>query len=92
MLRCNEVTRLIASGDVERAHWVMRARVWLHLRMCEHCSRYASQMQTLGRAARDLFRSGEDEPAARQRLERAILDSVKPGSPPESDSGGSSAS
>ena len=92
MPRCNEVSRLIASGDLERAHWATRARVWLHLRMCEHCRRYALQIKGIGRAARELFGGGEDESAVRQRLERAVLDGVKPGSPPGRDSGAPPAS
>ena len=81
MLRCKDVTQLIASGDVERASRVLRVQVWLHLRMCEHCSRYAAQLETIGRAARDLFGAGEDDSAARKQLERVILDGVKRGSP-----------
>lgn len=76
MMRCREVTRLIASGDAQHAGWLMRMQLWVHLRMCEHCRRYAAQIRAIGKAARDLLGSPEADDSIR-RVEGAILDDIR---------------
>jgi hypothetical protein len=41
--------------------------------MCQHCRRYAHQIQTLGPAVRSLLREHGDDPKAVARLEAAIV-------------------
>jgi predicted anti-sigma-YlaC factor YlaD len=57
MLRCKEVTTVIASEELERSSWMKRLAVKLHLLMCKHCRRYYSQIKAIGEAAREIFRA-----------------------------------
>jgi hypothetical protein len=82
MLNCKETTELIAGDHLENASWSKRLWFWMHIFMCRHCRRYKRQMQLIGRAARDLFRSSADrEDTARiKRLQAEILDNLPPDS------------
>ncbi len=77
MLRCNEVTRLVASGDADHAGVFRRVQLWLHLQMCEHCRRYVAQMRAIGRAARELLGAGSEDPLVLRRLEKTFLEEVR---------------
>lgn len=72
MLRCKDVARRIASGEADRAGWLGRMQLWLHLRMCEHCRRYAAQVRTMGRMAREALSPGPEDAEALRRLEQAV--------------------
>ena len=76
MLKCNEVTRLIASDELETAPWRTRLSVRFHLLMCRHCRRYVAQLRDIGQATRRLFRAGGNEKAegeAVERIKRSVL-------------------
>lgn len=71
MLSCRDVTHLTASGELERAGWLMRVRVRLHRLMCRHCRAYARQLRLFS----DLFRGTTPEPADEafaERIDRTI--------------------
>lgn len=77
MLRCKDVTRLLAAESVPEADWVVRLGVWLHLRMCKYCRRYAEQLRTIGNVARELL-GGQamgilENQELLDRLERELL-------------------
>lgn len=58
MLRCDEVTRLCASGTLSDAGLGQRLRVRMHLLMCRHCRRYVDQLRAISQAASQL-RAGD---------------------------------
>ncbi len=76
MLSCKEVTSKIASEEFAEAGWRQRLGVRLHLLMCRHCRRYATQLRSLGELARNLWGSGFEDPDTLKRLERSILQKV----------------
>ena len=71
MLRCKEVTTMVARGDLADAGLWLRMKVRLHLMMCRHCARYAKQMRTIGSRVRERFQSPDVED-----LQERILQSV----------------
>jgi len=58
MLRCREVTRLHASDELERATFMTRMGVRLHLAMCRHCRRYVRELRRIGEAVRSVYAPG----------------------------------
>ena len=79
MLRCNEVTRLCASEEVDGAPLKTRLAVRLHLLMCEHCRRYVRELARIGEAVRSLAGSeGEDPDRDEALLRRVLPDSTEP--------------
>ena len=75
MLRCKQVTTIVAHDDLVDAGLWLRLRVRLHLLMCRHCARYAAQIRDLGLKMRERFRH-EDEEFDTEELQRRILDSA----------------
>jgi hypothetical protein len=78
MPSCREVTRLLASGEVEISPAVQRILtrlhlLRLHLLMCDDCRRYSRELRQLGETAREALRSPLD-PDRLAALERAIVD------------------
>jgi predicted anti-sigma-YlaC factor YlaD len=52
MQNCKEVSRIVASDEIEGAGLWKRFSVWFHLLMCRHCRRYARQIASIGALAR----------------------------------------
>ncbi|MDE2142671.1 MAG: hypothetical protein KGJ84_09700 [Elusimicrobia bacterium] len=75
MPSCREVTGLLASGDVESASWLSRAKVRLHLAMCVHCSRFARQLRVISQAARAVW--APNSAGDTESLKRRILDRLR---------------
>ena len=73
MPSCREVTRLLASGEVEISPAVQRILMRLHLLMCDDCRRYSRELRQLGETAREALRSPLDADRL-AALERAIVD------------------
>jgi len=76
MLRCKQVTTMVAHDDLVDAGAWLRLRVRLHLMICRHCARYAAQIRELGERMRERF-THEDEPVDAEALQRRILDSAR---------------
>ena len=76
MLRCKQVTTMVARDDLADAGPWVRLQVRLHLLMCRNCARYVSQIRELGVKLRERFRH-EDEPIDTERLQRRILDAAR---------------
>lgn len=72
-MRCRDVARAIAAGELEQVPLGRRVAVRLHLLMCRHCRRYAAQIRAIGQAARELFREAPAEQAVVERLREAVL-------------------
>ena len=79
MLNCKEVARLVATDEYSGAGWKRRLAIRLHLLMCRHCRRYATQLRAIGQSARKHLGFGAEEPGAIWRLERAILQGLPDG-------------
>ena len=73
MLNCKEVTRKLASGELEEAGWGQRLAVRFHLLMCRYCRRYAAQLKTIRATARNLWGPGSEDSGTLDRLEDKIL-------------------
>ena len=74
VLRCRQVTEIVAGGELIDAGPWLRMKIRLHLMMCRHCARYAKQIRTLGVAARERFRRPDETSV--QELQRKILESA----------------
>ena len=74
MLKCRELTRMIASDELAEARWPVRLGGWLHLLMCQHCRRYAQQIRTLAAGARRSWGPETEDSARLDQLERRILE------------------
>ena len=76
MLTCQEVARSIATDELATAGWRQRLSIRFHLLMCQHCRRYARQIEAIGRATRRVLGSKPLEPGSRERLRDSILDQI----------------
>ena len=73
MIACEEVARSVASGELAESTLHRRLALRVHLLMCRHCRRYFRQLSAIDDAARERWgAAGSDDPAALERLERAI--------------------
>lgn len=74
MMRCRDVTRLIAREELGGEGLLRRAAVRFHLLMCRHCGAYAAQLRAIGRAARERWGSRPEggDRLAIERLRKAI--------------------
>jgi len=82
LFNCNEATLLIEKRAELPLTLPQRLRVWLHMRMCMLCRRYAQQTQLLAQLARRLGRgdAGQDtlSAEARARLEDLVRSAGRP--------------
>ncbi len=76
MLKCKDVSHLIASGDAEELGFLKRLELRLHLMMCRHCQGYADQIKALGAGTRRLMGAREPTAEELQHLENEICDKI----------------
>jgi hypothetical protein len=50
LLSCKEVSQLVSQGLDRRLGWLERARLRLHLLICDGCTNFNKQMQFLRKA------------------------------------------
>jgi hypothetical protein len=50
LLSCKEVSHLVSQGLDRRLGWLERARLRLHLAICDGCTNFNKQMQFLRKA------------------------------------------
>ncbi len=74
MQNCREVSYLVASDGLEHAAWPTRLLTRLHLLMCRHCRRYATELTTIGRVSREAWSADSVDPKTVERLEGLIID------------------
>ena len=53
LLKCNQVSRLVTTDQVEDLGLMKKLEFQMHLFMCVHCKRYVQQIRSLGRGARE---------------------------------------
>lgn len=73
MPSCREISRVVASGELEQAGFWKGLGMRLHLSMCRHCRRYSKQLHAIGRTAQELFGETPADKATVDRLREAIL-------------------
>jgi hypothetical protein len=73
MLSCKEVTRIVASGEIDEQSPFKRMQLRMHLLMCRHCRRYTAQLRTIGAMARKAWGPQTVDQATLDRLTKAII-------------------
>jgi hypothetical protein len=76
MLKCKDLSRLVASDGIEEFGFMQRMELRFHLFMCKHCRNYVAQIRSLGQGARDLASESEPDPDQLQKLEKHICDEI----------------
>ena len=87
MIHCEEVARIVASGQLADSALGRRLGIRFHLLMCRHCRRFVAQLSAIDAAARKRWGAGSGDPVALERLEGAIrfdAGSTSEARPPES--------
>ena len=73
MPTCRDVATAIAGDELRTARPGRALALRLHLLLCRHCRRYASQLRAIGTAARIMVRRRADDPEALARIRRHLL-------------------
>ena len=74
MLKCKDVSHLVASGDVAELGFMKRLELRVHLAMCRHCAAYVRQIHALGNGIRNLTGASEPSSDELQQLENHICE------------------
>ena len=88
MMNCRQATRLVSQGMDTKLPWHQRLAVRIHLLYCVWCRRYASQLQILRKAAKQLPKGELDASAhrlsddAKKRMRTRLNEALK--EPPSS--------
>ena len=77
MMKCREISRLVASEGATELGLFKRLELRIHLLMCHHCRRYFEQIRGLGRGARELAAQDPCPPERLVEIEREIVDRVR---------------
>jgi len=73
MPTCRDVSRRIATGEVESLPFSRRLLVTLHVSMCGRCARFARELRRIGEAARARWKPDPADRETLDRLERVVL-------------------
>ena len=76
MLKCSEISRMVASDGIEDFSFMKRMELRFHLFMCKHCRSYVEQIRIIGRGARDLADEDVPDPAKLAAMEKKICDCI----------------
>jgi hypothetical protein len=76
MLKCKDLTKLVAADEIEDFGFMQRMEFRLHLFMCRHCRNYVAQIRSIGQGARDLAAGDEPDGDQLQRMEKDICDNI----------------
>lgn len=72
MPSCREVSDLVLDRSLDRAPWHQRMLIRMHLGMCEHCARFARQIELVAAALRELW-TDNPTPERLKELKRHII-------------------
>jgi hypothetical protein len=75
MLNCRQVTRLVSQAMDAKLPWHHRVAVRIHLLYCVWCRRYASQIQFLRKATREL--AGGTNQAGAEKLSSDAREQIR---------------
>ena len=73
MATCQEVAQALGRDTWRDEPLWRRLMLRLHVWMCPHCRRYATQIQAIGAAARSLFREHPEDPDVLERIQQTAL-------------------
>jgi len=76
MLKCKDLSKLVASDGIEEFGFMQRMEIKFHLFMCRHCRNYVAQIRSIGQGARDLAAEAAPDPAHLHKLEKDICDKI----------------
>ncbi len=76
MMKCKDISHLIASGEADELGFLKRMELRVHLLMCHQCQGYANQIKALGEGTRRLMGTKEPTSEELQRLENQICDKI----------------
>jgi hypothetical protein len=79
MLKCKDLSKLVASDAIEDFGFMQRLELKFHLFMCRHCRNYVAQIRSIGQGARNLAAESAPTPEEIQRLEKEICDEIRDG-------------
>ena len=79
MLKCNQVSHLVSTGEVTELGFMKKMELRMHLFMCGHCRRYVAQIQAIGQAARDMARQTDARTDQLEHMEKEIKSRVNRG-------------
>lgn len=74
MSTCKEITRIIASGELDSSSVGAKFRVRMHVLLCRHCRRYARQLRAIAAAARAHWSRDPDDDDVEALQERIVAD------------------
>lgn len=77
MLKCNQVSQLVSTDEVQELGFMKKLEFKMHIMMCVHCKRYVQQIKSLGTGARHWATGCEAEPQQLRRMEEKVLEEVK---------------
>jgi hypothetical protein len=76
MLKCSDLTRMIASDETEDFGFMKRMEIRFHLFMCKHCREYAGQIRSIGQGAKKMAAETEPDQEQLRRLEKDICGQI----------------
>ncbi len=76
MLKCSEISRLVASDETEDFGFLKRVEIRFHLFMCKHCREYEGQIRSIGQGAKKMAAEAEPDQDQLQRLEKDICGKI----------------
>ena len=76
MLKCRDLTILIASDGIEDFGFMKRMEIKLHLFMCKHCRNYWAQIRSIGQGAKKVAAEAEPDQEQLRRLEKDICEKI----------------
>ena len=78
MMNCKEISRKVASSEMDQVSWMKRLSLKLHHLLCRHCRNYSHQISNVGQMAREW--AGEiSNPEEVERVKEEVLERVKNG-------------
>ncbi len=72
---CEELARRSTSDDMENASLMTRLLVRIHMTICTHCIKFASQMKLISEAARRRL-GAEPDPVRLTALKKRLLNDL----------------
>lgn len=75
MMSCKEIARLLSSND--ELPFMKKVELHLHLKMCNHCSRYSQHLKLLAGGFRKLMSARTlIDASSVERLEKRIIEEI----------------
>ncbi len=84
MLKCREVTRMVAADAIGRAGILRRLELRLHLMMCHRCRAYVREIGLIGNVARHLWGSEAEDVESAASVEQRVLQAIRGAAPTDS--------